>query len=72
MSKFIETTHVGSLPRGDELVPLLLARDHGQPYDAAEFDAVVQRAREIAEAGRELGDRVRDGWKHDRAYALVA
>lgn len=44
MSKFIETTHVGSLPRGDELVPLLLARDHGQPYDVEEFDAVVQRA----------------------------
>ena len=31
----IQTTHVGSLPRGDALVPLLLARDHGQPYDAA-------------------------------------
>jgi len=40
----IETTHVGSLPRGDQLVPLLLARDHGDPYDAAEFDAVVQDA----------------------------
>lgn len=40
----IETTHVGSLPRGEELVPLLLARDHGQPYDPAEFDAKVQAA----------------------------
>ena len=40
----IETTHVGSLPRGDQLVPLLLARDHGDAYDAAEFDAVVQDA----------------------------
>ena len=40
----IETTHVGSLPRGDELVPLLLARDHGKPYDSAEFDRVVQDA----------------------------
>ncbi len=44
MSTFIETTHVGSLPRGDELVPLLLARDHGEPYDVAEFDAKVQAA----------------------------
>lgn len=44
MTKFINTTHVGSLPRGDELVPLLLARDHGQAYDPAEFDAVVQKA----------------------------
>src|SRR4051794_5150267 len=41
---FIETTHVGSLPRGPELTPLLLARDHGDPYDAAEFDTVVQAA----------------------------
>lgn len=40
----IETTHVGSLPRGPELVPLLLARDKGEDYDAAEFDRVVQAA----------------------------
>jgi 5-methyltetrahydropteroyltriglutamate--homocysteine methyltransferase len=40
----IETTHVGSLPRGEELVPLLLARDHGEPYDVAAFDALVQKA----------------------------
>lgn len=40
----IATTHVGSLPRGPELTPLLLARDHGESYDPAEFDAVVQAA----------------------------
>lgn len=40
----IATTHVGSLPRGPELVPLLLARDHGEVYDRAEFDAAVQVA----------------------------
>ena len=40
----IETTHVGSLPRGPELVPLLLARDKGETYDEAAFDAVVQTA----------------------------
>jgi 5-methyltetrahydropteroyltriglutamate--homocysteine methyltransferase len=40
----IETTHVGSLPRGEELTPLLLARDRGEAYDAAEFDKVVQAA----------------------------
>lgn len=40
----IETTHVGSLPRGDALTPLLLARDKGQPYDAAEFDHLVRAA----------------------------
>ena len=40
----ILTTHVGSLPRGNDLVPLLLARDHGQPYDAGAFDQLVQAA----------------------------
>jgi len=40
----IHTTHVGSLPRGPELTPLLLARDRGQEYDVAEFDHVVQAA----------------------------
>jgi 5-methyltetrahydropteroyltriglutamate--homocysteine methyltransferase len=40
----VNVTHVGSLPRGPELTPLLLARDHGEPYDADEFDRVVQAA----------------------------
>jgi len=40
----IATTHVGSLPRGPELVPLLLARDKGEAYDAGEFDRLVQSA----------------------------
>ncbi|WP_284124302.1 cobalamin-independent methionine synthase II family protein [Parerythrobacter aestuarii] len=40
----IATTHVGSLPRGADLVPLLLARDHGEAYDEAEFDSVVTAA----------------------------
>ena len=40
----IKTTHVGSLPRGDELTPLLLARDAGKPYDTTTFDDVVSSA----------------------------
>lgn len=40
----IETTHVGSLPRGDRLIPLLLARDRGEGYDKADFDSAVQAA----------------------------
>ena len=40
----IATTHVGSLPRGPELTPLLLARDHGEPYDSEAFDRTVQAA----------------------------
>jgi 5-methyltetrahydropteroyltriglutamate--homocysteine methyltransferase len=49
----IETTHVGSLPRGPELAPLLLARDRGEAYDAAEFDRVVQAAVDDA-VGRQV------------------
>jgi 5-methyltetrahydropteroyltriglutamate--homocysteine methyltransferase len=40
----IETTHVGSMPRGEELTPLLKARDVGEPYDVAEFDRTVSAA----------------------------
>jgi 5-methyltetrahydropteroyltriglutamate--homocysteine methyltransferase len=40
----IATTHVGSLPRGEALTPLLLARDKGEAYDAEQFDSVVQEA----------------------------
>jgi 5-methyltetrahydropteroyltriglutamate--homocysteine methyltransferase len=44
----ILTTHVGSLPRGNELTPLLLARDQGKPYDAATLERLVQAAVEDA------------------------
>src|SRR6476660_1089480 len=47
-ARHIEVTHVGSLPRGDELTALLLAKDHGKPYDGGEFDRVVQNAVEDA------------------------
>lgn len=50
----IRTTHVGSLPRGPELTALLLARDKGEPYDAAEFDRVVQAA--VDDAVRRQGE----------------
>lgn len=40
----IPITHVGSMPRGEQLTPLLLARDRGDPYDADEFDRVVSEA----------------------------
>ena len=50
----ILTTHVGSLPRGNELVPLLLARDHGKPYDAAAFERLVQAGVEDAVEERDV------------------
>jgi len=37
------TSHVGSPPRGADLVPLLLARDQGKPYDAVELDPGAAR-----------------------------
>jgi 5-methyltetrahydropteroyltriglutamate--homocysteine methyltransferase len=60
---FVATTHVGSLPRGGDLVPLLLARDHGEPYDAAEFEAVTQAAitQSVARQVAEGIDIVSDG-----------
>ena len=48
----IATSHVGSLPRGPELTPLLLARDAGEPYDAVAFDTVVQAAVDVAVAAQ--------------------
>ena len=48
----IATSHVGSLPRGPELTPLLLARDAGEPYDAEAFDMVVQTAVDAAVAAQ--------------------
>ncbi len=40
----IEVTHVGSMPRGDILTPLLRARDAGESYDVEEFDRLVSEA----------------------------
>ena len=38
------TTHVGSLPRPQDVVDLIFAQDRGEPIDQAQFDATVQRA----------------------------
>lgn len=40
----IQTTHVGSLPRGDALSALLIAKDKGEDYDADVFETTVQNA----------------------------
>lgn len=40
----IDVTHVGSLPRGEKLAGLLLAKDNGGPVDAAMLEQVVQDA----------------------------
>lgn len=40
----IKTTHVGSLPRTQDVVDFIFAREHGQDYDQAAFDAAMTRA----------------------------
>jgi 5-methyltetrahydropteroyltriglutamate--homocysteine methyltransferase len=40
----ILTTHVGSLPRPQALVELLVKKDHNEPYDHAAFDRHVTEA----------------------------
>ena len=40
----IETTHVDSLPRGDELSSFLIAKDKGEAYDSDQFENIVQNA----------------------------
>jgi 5-methyltetrahydropteroyltriglutamate--homocysteine methyltransferase len=59
----IFTTHVGSLPRPREVVDLLFAQDRGEPFDVAQFDAVIGRAVAAAVARQaEVGiDIVSDG-----------
>src|SRR5690348_15179672 len=40
----ILTTHVGSLSRPDALVPILTAKDRGQPYDREAYARLVREA----------------------------
>ena len=43
MSKVL-TTHVGSLPRTQEVVDFIFARENDEPYDASAFDAAMTAA----------------------------
>ena len=57
----ILTTHVGSLPRNDKLSDLLVKREAGEPFDAAEMDAEMDKAvRHVVdkqiEAGIDIGN----------------
>ena len=40
----IRTTHVGSLPRTQNVVDFIFAREHAKPFDQAEFDACMTNA----------------------------
>jgi 5-methyltetrahydropteroyltriglutamate--homocysteine methyltransferase len=70
MSK-IEVTHVGSLPRTQKVVDFIFAREKGEPYDEAAFDAAMAEAvsetvRKQVEAGVTI---VSDGETSKISYA---
>ena len=71
MANRILTTHVGSLPRPQDVVDLLFAQDRGEPVDQALFDATMRRG--VADAIRkqeESGvDIVSDGETSKISYA---
>jgi len=70
MSKVL-TTHVGSLPRSQEVVDFIFAREHGNAYDAEAFDAAMTSA--VSETVRKQGDAgvdiVSDGETSKISYA---
>ncbi len=67
----VRVTHTGSLPRSQEVVDFLFARERGEDYDAGAFDAAMTRA--VAETVRrqvEAGvDVVSDGETSKISYA---
>ena len=67
----ILTTHVGSLPRPEDAVALLLRKDRGEAYDQPEFDRVMRRAvTDVVKRQVEIGlDVVSDGEASKIGYA---
>ena len=70
MSKIL-TTHVGSLPRTQDVVDFIFAREHEKPFDQAEFDACMTTAvsktvQKQADAGIDI---VSDGETSKISYA---
>ena len=67
----IRTTHVGSLPRTQDVVDLIFARENGASYDQATFDATMTAA-SAATVGRQVAsgvDIVSDGETSKISYA---
>src|SRR5579862_8399436 len=67
----ILTTHVGSLPRPQEVVDLLFAQDRGEPIDEAQFNETMRRsAADLVKRQAESGiDIVSDGETSKISYA---
>lgn len=71
MSLPIQTTHVGSLPRGEAVTRLLFAAEKGEAVDPAEFDREVAAAVDDAVARQVTAgiDHVSDGEMSKISYA---
>ena len=67
----IKTTHVGSLPRSNELSDLLFKKDKGENIDINHFDETVKRdVKKIVKKQKDLGiDFVSDGEMSKISYA---
>ncbi len=65
------TTHVGSLPRTQDVVDFIFAREHGKDYDPGAFDAAMTSAvAETVRRQKEAGvDIVSDGETSKISYA---
>ena len=67
----VATTHVGSLPRSQDVVDFIFARERGEPYDAGAFDACMTAAVSRT-VGRQVAagvDIVSDGETSKISYA---
>jgi len=67
----IRTTHTGSLPRTQDVVDFIFARENGESYDIAAFDACMTKAVE-ATVGKQVAagvDIVSDGETSKISYA---
>ena len=67
----VKTTHVDSLPRTQDVVDYIFARENGEPYDTGAFDtcmanAVAETVRKQVEAGVDI---VSDGETSKISYA---
>ena len=67
----IKTTHVGSLPRTQDVVDLIFARENKQPFDLSQFDttmtsACVETVKRQSDAGIDI---VSDGETSKISYA---
>ncbi len=67
----IKTTHVGSLPRTQDVVDLIFARENKQPFDPSQFDTTMTSAcAETVKRQSEVGiDIVSDGETSKISYA---